>query len=101
MLEENIHVRSIYFCVVFRLTMFAVTKTVSVEFAWRKDPIICILLYPGPVLEIPPRPFYWNFPGAKPVTIEFSVQKLLSIIDNAKSTDNGKFFGRDGQEVPW
>ena len=81
--------------------MFAVTKTVSVEFAWRKDPIICILLYPGPVLEIPPRPFYWNFPGAKPVTIEFSVQKLLSIIDNAKSTDNGKFFGRDGQEVPW
>ncbi|XP_075480109.1 putative oxidoreductase C663.09c isoform X2 [Primulina tabacum] len=42
------------------------TKTVSVEFARKKDPI-----------------------------------KLLSIIDDAKLSDNGKFFAWDGQEIPW
>ena len=38
----------------------------------------------------------------------FSVHKLLSIIDNAKTTidnaketDNGKFIAWDGQEIPW
>jgi hypothetical protein len=34
-------------------------------------------------------------------TAEFSVQKLLCIIDSAKKTDNGKFFAWDGQEIPW
>jgi len=28
-------------------------------------------------------------------------QKLLSIIDNVKKSDNGKFFAWDGQEIPW
>ena len=81
--------------------MFAVTKTVSVEFAWRKDPIICILLHPGTVDTDLSRPFLRNVPDDKLFTTEFSVQKLLSIIDNAKSSDNGKFFAWDGQEIPW
>ncbi|XP_073035862.1 uncharacterized oxidoreductase C663.09c isoform X3 [Primulina eburnea] len=42
------------------------TKTVSVEFDRKKDPI-----------------------------------KLLRIIDDAKASDNGKFFAWDGQEIPW
>ncbi|KAJ8631311.1 hypothetical protein MRB53_024634 [Persea americana] len=77
------------------------TKTVSVEFAWRKDPIICILLHPGTVDTDLSRPFLRNVPDDKLFTTEFSVQKLLSIIDNAKSSDNGKFFAWDGQEIPW
>ncbi|KAF5475464.1 hypothetical protein F2P56_007267 [Juglans regia] len=77
------------------------TKTVSVEFARRKDPIICILLHPGTVDTDLSRPFQRNVPEGKLFTKEFSVQKLLGIINNAKNHDNGKFFAWDGQEIPW
>ncbi|KAF7121350.1 hypothetical protein RHSIM_Rhsim13G0125300 [Rhododendron simsii] len=77
------------------------TKTVSVEFARKKDPIVCILLHPGTVDTDLSRPFQRNVAEGKLFTKEFSVQKLLSIIDNAKSHDNGKFFAWDGQEIPW
>ncbi|PSS19226.1 Glucose/ribitol dehydrogenase protein [Actinidia chinensis var. chinensis] len=77
------------------------TKTVSVEFARKKDPIICLLLHPGTVDTDLSRPFQRNVPEGKLFTKEFSVQKLLSIINNAKSRDNGKFLAWDGQEIPW
>ncbi|RCV19432.1 hypothetical protein SETIT_3G383900v2 [Setaria italica] len=77
-----------------------VTKTVSVEFG-RKDNIACILLHPGTVDTDLSRPFQKNVPKDKLFTREFSVQKLLSIIDNVKKSDNGKFFAWDGEEIPW
>ncbi|CAL9090130.1 uncharacterized protein LOC135623667 [Musa acuminata AAA Group] len=77
------------------------TKTISVEFARKKDPIVCILLHPGTVDTDLSRPFQRNVPKGKLFTKEFSIQNLLSIIDNAKSSDNGKFFAWDGQEIPW
>ncbi|KAG6755597.1 hypothetical protein POTOM_041430 [Populus tomentosa] len=77
------------------------TKTVSVEFARKRDPIICILLHPGTVDTDLSKPFQRNVPDGKLFTKEFSVQQLLSIINNAKSHDNGKFFAWDGQEIPW
>ncbi|KAF9590418.1 hypothetical protein IFM89_035253 [Coptis chinensis] len=77
------------------------TKTISVEFARRKDPILCILLHPGTVDTDLSKPFQRNVPQDKLFTKEFSVQKLLGIIDSVKSMDNGKFFAWDGQEIPW
>ncbi|KAK0579050.1 hypothetical protein LWI29_020174 [Acer saccharum] len=77
------------------------TKNVSVEFARKKDPVICILLHPGTVDTDLSRPFQRNVPEGKLFTKEFSVQKLLSIINKAKRHDNGKFFAWDGQEIPW
>ncbi|XP_031247566.1 uncharacterized protein LOC116105260 [Pistacia vera] len=77
------------------------TKTVSLEFARRKDPVICIMLHPGTVDTDLSRPFQRNVPEGKLFTKEFSVQKLLNIIENTKKHDNGKFFGWDGQEIPW
>ncbi|KAH9746404.1 NAD(P)-binding Rossmann-fold superfamily protein [Citrus sinensis] len=78
-----------------------VTKSVSVEFGRKKDPVICILLHPGTVDTDLSRPFQRNVPEGKLFTKEFSVQKLLNIINNIKSHDNGKFFAWDGQEIPW
>ncbi|XP_031504942.1 uncharacterized protein LOC116267398 [Nymphaea colorata] len=77
------------------------TKTISVEFRRRKDPIICVLLHPGTVDTDLSKPFQRNVPPGKLFTKEFSVEKLLSIISNAKLSDNGKFFAWDGQEIPW
>ncbi|XP_050225786.1 uncharacterized protein LOC126675220 [Mercurialis annua] len=77
------------------------TKTMSVELARKKDPVVCILLHPGTVDTDLSKPFQRNVPQDKLFSKEFSVQKLLHIINNAKSHDNGKFFAWDGQEIPW
>ncbi|KAK8506753.1 hypothetical protein V6N12_002197 [Hibiscus sabdariffa] len=77
------------------------TKTISVEFGRKKDPVACILLHPGTVDTDLSRPFQRNVPAEKLFTKEFSVQKLLNIINNTKQQDNGKFFAWDGQEIPW
>ncbi|KAM7265282.1 hypothetical protein ACFE04_002965 [Oxalis oulophora] len=79
----------------------AVTKTISVELARKKDPIACILLHPGTVDTDLSKPFQRNVPEGKLFTKEFSVKKLLEIINNTKKQDNGKFFAWDGQEIPW
>lgn len=77
------------------------TKCVSIEFARKKDPVICILLHPGTVDTDLSKPFQKNVPKDKLFTKEFSVQKLLGIINSSKSHDNGKFFAWDGKEIPW
>uniref|UniRef100_A0A7N0RDQ3 Uncharacterized protein n=1 Tax=Kalanchoe fedtschenkoi TaxID=63787 RepID=A0A7N0RDQ3_KALFE len=77
------------------------TKTVAVEFARKKDPIICLLLHPGTVDTDLSKPFQRNVPQGKLFTKDFSVKQLLKIIDNAKLHDNGKFFAWDGSEIPW
>ncbi|XP_028800356.1 uncharacterized protein LOC114755660 isoform X1 [Neltuma alba] len=77
------------------------TKTISVELARKKDPIACILLHPGTVDTDLSKPFQRNVSKDKLFTKEFSAQKLLTIINNVKKHDNGKFFAWDGQEIPW
>ncbi|KAL1205316.1 Zerumbone synthase [Cardamine amara subsp. amara] len=77
------------------------TRNVSVELGRKKDPVVCILLHPGTVDTDLSRPFQRNVPEGKLFTREYSVQKLLHIINNAKKQDNGKFFAWDGQEIPW
>lgn len=89
------------FSFIIPLSHLAVTKTISVEFARKKDPIACILLHPGTVDTDLSRPFQRNVPKDKLFTREFSAQKLLQIISCVKSSDNGKFFAWDGQEIPW
>jgi hypothetical protein len=78
-----------------------VTKTASVEFGRKKDPIVCILLHPGTVNTDLSKPFQRNVPEGKLFTREYSVEKLLGIINNVSIKDNGKFFAWDGQEIPW
>lgn len=77
------------------------TKTASVEFARKKDKIVCILLHPGTVDTDLSKPFQRNVASGKLFSKEFSVQKLLHIINNVQSQDNGRFFAWDGQEIPW
>ncbi|KAL5978765.1 hypothetical protein ACLOJK_029882 [Asimina triloba] len=79
----------------------AVTRTISLEFARKKDPIACVLLHPGKVDTDLSKPFQRSVPDGKLFTKQFSLQKLLGIIDNVKIRDNGKFFAWDGQEIPW
>ncbi|KAJ7570312.1 hypothetical protein O6H91_01G114600 [Diphasiastrum complanatum] len=77
------------------------TKNISLEFARRKDPIICILLHPGTVDTDLSKPFQRNVPNEKLFTTQYSVRRLLEIIDKIEMQDNGKFFAWDGQEIEW
>jgi hypothetical protein len=58
-------------------------------------------LHPGTVDTDLTKPFQKNIPKEKLLTKEYSVQKLLHIINNVKRHDNGKFFAWNGQEIPW
>ncbi|KAK9815276.1 hypothetical protein WJX72_000975 [[Myrmecia] bisecta] len=77
------------------------TKTMSLEFARRKQPVSCILLHPGTCDTGLSAPFQKNVQPAKLFTRERAVQQLLQIIDRTTCKENGKFFAWDGQEVPW
>ncbi|KAI7749656.1 hypothetical protein M8C21_001762 [Ambrosia artemisiifolia] len=99
--RKNINLKSDIATCAAKTGQIAVTKCVAVELARKKDPVICILLHPGTVDTDLSRPFQKNVPKDKLFTKEFSVQKLLSIIESSKRHDNGKFFAWDGQEIPW
>lgn len=77
------------------------TKTASVEFARKRDPIVSILLHPGTVDTDLSKPFQRNVPQGKLFTREYSVERLLGIINGVNAKDNGKFFAWDGQEIVW
>ncbi|CAN6348419.1 unnamed protein product [Urochloa humidicola] len=65
----------------------------------RKDNIACILQRPGTVDTDISRSFKRNVPKDK--ALHERGQKLISIIDNVKKSDNGKFFAWDDKEIPW
>lgn len=77
------------------------TKTASLEFARKRDPIVSILLHPGTVDTDLSKPFQRNVPEGKLFTREYSVERLLGIINRIDAKDNGKFFAWDGQEIVW
>ncbi|KAL2642369.1 hypothetical protein R1flu_009956 [Riccia fluitans] len=77
------------------------TKTASVESVRQKASIVCILLHPGTVDTDLSKPFQKNVPKEKLFTTEYSVRRLLGIIDKADLSYNAKFFAWDGQEIPW
>lgn len=60
-----------------------------------------ILLHPGTVDTDLSKPFQRNVPEGKLFTPQYSVERLLSIIDGVTQDDNGKLFAWDGQPIPW
>ena len=77
------------------------TKTVSVEFARKRDSIVSMLLHPGTVDTDLSKPFQRSVPQGKLFTKEYSVEKPLGIINAVDAKDNGKFFACDGQPIVW
>lgn len=68
----------------------AVTKSLAVDLSpW---PVVCI--HPGYV-----RTRLTNHQGE--VTAEEAVEKMLVLIDKLDAASSGKFFHRDGHEIPW
>merc|ERR1711925_28220 len=74
-------------------------KNLSIEFSRGKSKVVCLSIHPGTTDTDLSRPYHKGVPKDKLFTTQFSVAKMLEIIDRASTEDSGKFFAWDGQEI--
>lgn len=78
-----------------------IIKTASIEMQRRKYKTIVIGLHPGTVDSQLSQPFQRSVSKAKLFTPEYSVSKMLNVIENLTPDETGKIFAWDGQEIPY
>lgn len=83
------------------LSSSLVMRCISIETARKKQKVATILLHPGTVDTDMSKPFQRNVPEGKLFTPQYSVERLLGIIDKVTQDDNGKLYAWDGQPIPW
>ena len=74
-------------------------KNLSIEFALGKKNVVCLALHPGTVDTDLSRPYHRGVPEGKLFSTEFSVTKLMEIIDGASIADTGRYVAWDGQDI--
>ena len=78
-----------------------IIKTLSIEFGRRFKETVIIGLHPGTVDTDLSKPFQRNLAEGKLFTPEYSVSKLLAVIDQVTPKDSGSLFAWDGKPVPF
>jgi len=76
-------------------------KNLSVELGRGKKKVVCLCLHPGTTDTELSRPYQKGVPRDKLFSTEFSVCRMLEVLDSASMKDTGKFFAWDGQEIPF
>jgi len=76
-----------------------VLKTLSIEISRRFKDTVIIGLHPGTVDTDLSKPFQRNVPEGKLFSPEYSVSKLLAVIDQAEPKDSGLLFDWDGEQI--
>ena len=76
-------------------------RTLSIELARRARGAICVALHPGTTDTDLSRPFQGGVPADKLFCPERAVDQLLRVIDGLGPADNGRFFGWNGEKIPW
>lgn len=76
-----------------------VIKNASIEIGRQNKEAIIIGLHPGTVDSDLSKPFQGNVEEGKLFTPEFSVSKMLEVLDQLKGEDTGKCFAWDGKEI--
>ena len=77
------------------------TKNLSIELGRGRNKVICVSLHPGTVDTDLSRPYHRNVSPDKLFTTEYSVERLMTIVDGLGVADSGKFFAWDGNELPY
>ena len=75
-------------------------KNAAIETARRNNKAIIVGLHPGTVDSNLSKPFQARVPENKLFTPEYSVGKLMQVIDNLSQEHSGKVFAWDSKEVP-
>jgi NAD(P)-dependent dehydrogenase (short-subunit alcohol dehydrogenase family) len=81
------------------LNMFV--KTIAIEYSRRCPKTIVVALHPGTTDTRLSKPFQKNVPPEKLFTVEYTVERLMTVLANLKSEDSGEFFSWDGSRLPW
>ena len=76
-------------------------RTAAIEHKRRRPESIVVALHPGTVDTRLSSPFQRGVPEGKLFTPEYSVDRLLSVIDDLRPTDTGGFFAWDGQAIEY
>jgi len=76
-----------------------VLKTLAIEHGRRFKQSAIIGLHPGTVDTQLSKPFQGNVPDGKLFTREYSIGKMLKVIDQVSADDTGNLFAWDGQQV--
>jgi NAD(P)-dependent dehydrogenase (short-subunit alcohol dehydrogenase family) len=76
-----------------------IIKNAAIEIGRRNKKAIIVGLHPGTVDSKLSKPFQGNVPDDKLFSAEYSVKKLLEVIDKLTVESSGRCFSWDGKEV--
>ena len=76
-----------------------IIKNASIEIGRQNKNAIIVGLHPGTVDSALSKPFQTHVPDGKLFTPEFSVSKMLSLLDGLQTEHTGKCFGWDGIQI--
>jgi hypothetical protein len=76
-----------------------IIKNAAIEMGRYNKNAIIVGLHPGTVDSALSKPFQTHVPDGKLFTPEFSVSKMLSVLDGLQTEQTGKCFGWDAEEI--
>ena len=76
-------------------------RNLSIELGRGRRKVICLALHPGTVDTDLSRPYHKNVPKDKLFTAEYSVSRLMDIINAATVSKSGNFYSWDGSQLPF
>lgn len=78
-----------------------IIKTISIETTRKAPNSIIVGLHPGTVDTNLSKPFQKNISQEKLFSPNFTVERLLSVINNIETKDSGGFFAWDGKQIDY
>jgi NAD(P)-dependent dehydrogenase (short-subunit alcohol dehydrogenase family) len=78
-----------------------VIKTLSIEAARRFKHCSIIAIHPGTTETKLSKPFQANVPEEKLFSTEYSIEKMMGVIEQVTIEDSGKFYAWDGKTIDW
>jgi NAD(P)-dependent dehydrogenase (short-subunit alcohol dehydrogenase family) len=76
-----------------------IIKNAAIEMGRRNKHVVIVGLHPGTVDSNLSKPFLENVPQGKLFTPRYSVQRMLTVLENLTPNESGKCFAWDGQEI--
>ena len=76
-------------------------KTLAIEWRRTLPNVAVVALHPGTTDTTLSKPFQRHVPPGQLFTPEYSVNRMLRVLENLKPVDSGQFLAFDGERLPW
>jgi len=74
-------------------------KNLAIELGRGKRKVVCLVLHPGTVDTDLSRPYHRNVPSNQLFTAQYSVDRMLGLVEAASMEDTGNYMSWDGQTI--